>query len=181
MRIPVVLSLHDLPAAELQAGVLDGELVRVGEAYCAIDTIIGVAHRAASIATEVAAQSIAERFTAAWVYGALYSQPRRLQLCVNSQTKVRPFSTQRCVYREVVLGGKETITIGGLAVTTPMRTAIDIVRTDSDFSDSSREVVRSLATFGLGFDLVACVTEISLRKNLPHKQRAITRLELALN
>lgn len=180
MRISTVLSLHDLPAAELQAGVLDGELVRVGDAYCAIDTIIGSDHRAASIAAEVASWSIAERFTAAWVYGIVERQPRRLQLCVNSNNKVRPFSSQRYEYREVVLGEHETTLIGGLAVTTPLRTALDIVRTDKDYSETSREIVRSLGALGQGFGLDDCIGEITVRRNLPHKQVALRRLSSAL-
>lgn len=180
MRIATVLSPHDLPTAELQAGILDGELVRVGAAYCAIDTIIGSEHRARSIAVEVPSWSIAERLTAAWVYGVGYEQPGRLHLCVTSKENVRPHSTLRYAFREVVLGTQETCVLGGLRVTTPMRTALDIARTDDEFAETTRDVVRCLATVGRGFTLDDCVAEIRRRRNLPYKTVAITRLSLAL-
>lgn len=180
MRIATVLSPHDLPASELQAGLLDGELVRVGGAYCAIDTIVGSEHRAESIAAEVPSWSIAERLTAAWVYGVRYEQPRHLQLCVASEENVRPMSTQRYTFREVVLGAKEVGMIGSLRVTTPMRTALDIARTDEEFSNLTRETVRGLAALGRGFTLDDCVAEIGMRRNLPFKRMAILRLSAAL-
>lgn len=180
MRLSSVLSTRDLPPAELQAGVLDGELVRVGDAYCAIDTVIGSAHRAASIAAEVPAWAIAEQFTAAWVYGIVDRQPRMLQLCVSSSTKVRPLSTPRCSYREVVIDESDTITVGDLAVTTPLRTAFDIARTAQRFPETTGSILRALAVLGDGFSLDDCLTALDERRNLPHKRVALARLTAAL-
>lgn len=180
MRIAPVLSTRDLPQAELQAGVLDGELVRVGEGFCAIDTIISSLHRAASIAAEVPAWAIAERHTAAWIYGILVTQPRQLSLCVTSAGNVRPFSSHRYAFREVVLGNDDIVVIGGMSVTTPLRTAIDIVRIEEDFQEEGLHLVRKLACFGQGFTLDDCVKELASRRNLPHKRKALQRLTAAL-
>lgn len=79
-----------------------------------------------------------------------------------------------------MLSEKEAGMIGGLRVTTPMRTALDIARTDEEFSDLTREAVRGLAAVGRGFTLDECVTEIGLKRNLPYKRIAITRLSAAL-
>lgn len=176
MRMASVLSGGDLPTVELQIGVLDGELQRLGDAFCTIDTVVETHHRATSIALNVAPRSIAERFTAAWVYGVVAQVPRRWQLCVDSQNKVRPFSSHRYTFREVVILEHETNVIGGLLVTTPLRTALDIVRTQREFSPSSADVVRKLAALGPGFTLAECREELSGRKNLPHKQIALERL-----
>ncbi len=180
MRIATVLSSRDLPEAELQAGVLDGELVRVGEGFCAIDTIVSSHHRAASIAAEVPGWSIAERGTAAWIYGIVGPQPRRLSLCVTSIGNVRPFSSHRYAFREVVLGDRDVVVIGGLSVTTPLRTAIDIVRIDDSFQPGSQDIVRALSSLGCGFTLDDCVNAIASRRNLPHKRKALQRLTAAL-
>lgn len=181
MRIASVLSSRDLPTAELQAGVLDGELVRVGEGYCAIDTIIDSHHRAASIATEVPRWCIAERRTAAWIYGILPEQPRQLSLCVSLRSKVRPISSQRCAFREVAVTEGDIRVIGGLKVTTPIRTAIDIVRIDDGFDAECNTIVRALSTLGTGFTLAECEVELTRRKNLPHKRKALQRLRVALS
>ena len=180
MRIPSILSLRDLPPAELQAGVLDGELVRVGGAYCAIDTIIGSPQRAASVVVEAPSWAIAERHTAAWIFGVMDVQPSRLQLCVTSHGGVRPISTQRHEFREVVLAGDETIVIGELTVTTPLRAALDIARIDAEFLEPTRDVVRGLASVGRGFDFNDCVAALNARRNLPHKRLALERLASAL-
>ncbi len=180
MRLATILSRYDLPSAELQAGVLDGELMRIGGAYCAIDTIIGSRDRAASIATEVAVRSIAERQTAGWVYGVVDELPRRLQLCVTSRSNVRPTSSQRCVFREVVLDDTDVVMIGGLCVTTPLRTAIDIARIDEEFSILTASTVRGLASLGRGFTLEDCEIAMTRRRNLPHKRLAMTRIASAL-
>lgn len=180
MRITSVLSFRDLPNVELQAGVLDGELVRVGDAYCAIDTVVGAEERAASIAAEVPAWSIAERMTAAWVYGILDTQPRTLQLCVASRGNIRPISTQRCTFREVVIDDKEIRVVKGLPVTTPLRTALDIARTDDEFTEVTCDIVRGLSTLGAGFQFTDCEQAIDARRNLPNKRVALARLTVAL-
>lgn len=180
MRLSAVLSVSDLPPAELQAGVLDGELVRVGGAYCTIDTVVGPFHRAASIVAEVAPWAIAERFTAAWVFGVVREQPRQLQLCVDSDDNVRPFSSARLAFREVILAREDTVTIAGLRVTSPLRTAIDFARVDENFSPQTSAIVRGLSTLGGGFSLSDCVADMARKRNLPFKRKAIARLTMSL-
>lgn len=180
MHIAPVLTALDLPPEELQAAVLDGELTKVGTAYCAIDTIVATYHRAASIALEVPERAIAERRTAIWVYGIVLEAPRRLQLCVDARTKFRPLSSPRLEFREVVLENTELDSIGGLSITTPMRTALDFARFDGEFSDNSCTIVRALASFGAGFTLDSCISSLKERRNLPHRRRAILRLSAAL-
>lgn len=153
--------------------------MRIGGAYCAIDTIIGCAQRAASIAVEAPSWAIVERHTAAWIFGVMDVQPSRLQLCVTSHGGVRPLSTQRHEFREVVLRDGETITVGDLTVTTPLRTALDIARINAEFSAPTRAVVRRLASLGRGFDFNDCVAALNARRNLPHKRLALERLATA--
>lgn len=180
MRISPVLTHRDLPFEELQAGVLDGELVRIGPGFCVIDAIVTAEHRAASLAPEIPPRSIAERHTAAWIYGFAQRIPARLQLCVDSRSKWRPFSTRRCEFREVVLRDDEIIMINGLPVTAPLRTALDLARIDPEFTAHSREVIRGLASWGSGFGLESCARALGGRRNLPNKLLALSRLAEAL-
>lgn len=181
MRISAVLSSSDLPTEELQVGVLDGELMRVGGAFCAVDTIVVCEHRARAVAVEVPKYAIAERLTAAWIYGALGVQPHRLQLCVTIAANIRPLSSARCVFREVVISDSEILEIGGFPVTTPLRTALDLARIDVEFSNSTADVIRYLATLGQGFSIVDCHSAISSRRNLPNKRLALDRLSDTLS
>lgn len=179
VRLPSVVSTALLPEPELQASLLDGELVRVGGAFCAIDTIIGAQQRAGAIASEVADLAIAEQRTAAWIHGVLPDLPSRLQLCVDAKSGYRPQSSARQVFREVVLDDGDVMSIGGLIVTTPLRTALDLARIAA-VEFGTRDLIRDLSTLGRGFDLVDCVESLERRRNLPNKHRAIARLAAAL-
>ncbi len=180
MRIGSILTAKDLPQEELQVGVLDGELSRLGNAFCTIDTIVASAHRASSIAPDVPDKMIAERHTAAWVYGVVSETPRRFQLCVDTRAKFRPTSNLRFEYREVVLREMDVVDMGGLRVTTPVRTAVDIARFSAEFSDTEKAVVRGLAGLGDGFTLATCRELLNARRNLPYKRQAERRLNSAL-
>lgn len=159
---------------------LDGELHRVGGAYCSVDAIIGPNHRADSIAAEAPDYAIAEQRTAAWIYGLVYELSRPLQLCVDSRTRKHPVSSRLHVFREVVIVDDEVRTIGTLRVTSPLRTAVDLVRFSDTFLPSDRRIVRRLAAVGT-FRLADCIAAINGRKNLPNKHRALGRLAEALD
>lgn len=178
MRIPQVLSPCDLPEPELIAAMLDGELHRLGGAFCPVDAIAIASDRAASIAAEAPEWAIAEQRTAAWVYGAAPGLPRPLQLCVDSRSRVHPVSTRLHAFREVVMTDHDARMLGGMAVTTPLRTALDLTRFSPEFSVPEYEIIRELAVIG-GFDLSECVRAIAQRRNLPNKHLALRRLDRA--
>ena len=175
-----MLSPHHLPEAELHAALLDGDLVRVGGAFCTIDTIIGAEHRAASVAAEVTSRAIAELHTAAWIYGLLPDVPRRLFLCVDATSGFRPQSTARQVFQEVVIEDGDVISVGGLAVTTPLRTALDLARM-CGASSATEELIRELSVLDRGFTFADCCAWIERRKNLPYKHQALAVLASAFD
>jgi hypothetical protein len=72
------------------------------------------------------------------------------------------------------------VVVGGLSVTTPLRTALDFARTGDNFSEDTREIVRGLASLGRGFGFDDCVAAVKLRRNLPNKRVALDRLNSAL-
>lgn len=172
MRLPTVLSPIHLPEPELNAAALDGDLLRVGAAFCPVDTILCADVRAASVAVEVGPRSIAERLTAAWIYGLLASPPHRLQLCVDASSGFRPQSSARQIFREVVIGSDEIVTLGGMAVTTPLRTALDLARAPN----ANSTLILALSTLGRGFGLDDCTAAIESRRNLPHRNQAMAAL-----
>ncbi len=179
MHMPTVLAPGHLPEQELISATLDGELQRVGGAYCPVDTIVSSAHRAASIAAEAPDWAIAEQYTAAWIYGATLDLRRPLHLCVDSRTRMHPISTRLHVFREVVIDEQELLAIGGIPVTSPLRTAIDLARFSAEFSESDHNILRRLSVMAT-FDFADCVTAVNDRRNLPNKHRALLRLKAAL-
>jgi len=180
MRLPAVLSPVDLPEQELISASKDGELVRIGGAFCPVDTIIGIQHRASSIGAEIPARSIAERRTAAWIYGACLQLHRPLDLCVDIRGKTHPLSTRLHSFREVVIHDHEVVTIGELRVTSPLRTAVDIARINRDFGVGESEQIRKLSESGL-FAFEDCARVLSARRNLPNKRVALQRLQRAFD
>lgn len=178
-RLPSLLTTVDFSEAELCALVLDGVLFRVGEGFSAVDEIPGVALRARSLATWLPAQLVAERRTAAWVWGARNDAPAVHELCVDIAVRARPVAAMRLTVREVVITPDEVAHFDGgdvrVRVTTPVRTAVDIARTSRQFAGQDAECVAMLMVLGQ-FGAEHCVAAMDERRNLPGKKRAVERL-----
>jgi hypothetical protein len=172
-RLASVLSPHDLPAAELQAARLDGELFGIDSCYCPIDEIESPAHRGAALAALVPSRLIAEQRSAAWIWGA-GAAPARHQFCASVEARVRPAASLRISVREVVIDDASVVDVGGILVTTILRTIVDLARFSEDFS-ADREPVGRLMELGR-VSLRAAERDIHSRRNLPNKRRAIERL-----
>lgn len=174
-RLPRVLSTADLPLAELHAARLDGDVVRVGELFCAIDEPDGIVVRATSLAVAWPHRFIAERRTAAWVWGALTTAPLELDLCASLDARTRPQPDGRVNMREVAIDASEVAQVGSLAVTTPLRTVTDLARFRSaDAHMAMRAMAHLCATFDISRD--QCDRAITSRRNLPNVTLARRRI-----
>jgi hypothetical protein len=178
-RLAPVLHSGDLPLAELCAARLDGELVRVDDAFTPVDVHAGPAFRAEAVARGWSPRLIAEQHTAAWIWGARLDPPVRHQLCTTTGARARPAVPLRCVVREVAIDPDEYAFVGTLRVTRPVRTMVDIARFGPGFADSEIGVIRSLASVG-GVGLDECRAALDRRRNLPAKKLAWSRLREAL-
>jgi hypothetical protein len=176
MRLPAVLSACDLPLPELQAARLDGELFAIDGCFSPIDEIEQQRHRAASLAAVVPARLIAEQHSAAWVHGALELPPARHEFCADTRARVRP-SAPPFSLREVVIDPEDVIEIGGIGVTTPLRTTLDLARFCVDFGMAERVIACRLMAIGR-FEFEDCLAALNRRRNLPGKRQAIARLSL---
>ena len=174
-RLHPVLSPADLPEAELRAALLDGEVFAVGECFSPVDEVVGPVHRARSLAALLPPRLIAEQHSAAWVLGASSSPPSRPELCTDSAARTKPPSLAMLAVREVVIDSSEFSWLGGIRVTTPLRTAIDLARFSIAFGAEEREIVARLAESGR-FRLSDVTEAIERRRNLPRKRLALTRL-----
>ncbi|HET7414365.1 MAG TPA: hypothetical protein VFI97_01560 [Arthrobacter sp.] len=119
------------PAGELRAMVLDGLLVHLfGSTYLRAGARPGPDVRAQALANELPAalrgRAIIGRQSAAWIYVG-GPAPAKINLLIDHRRRtaaLRPFSG--CQLHEVHLAGDEMTSVGAVAVTTRLRTAIDM-------------------------------------------------------
>ncbi|QYH36096.1 hypothetical protein [Salinibacterium sp. M195] len=174
-RLPPVLSALDLPLAELQCAVLDGELYALDQSFCAIDEFETIHLRAQSLGLVLDPRIIAERLSAAWVWGALTYPPQRHQLCVAIGARTRPHASLHATLREVVVSADEIDTVAGVSVTSRLRTVIDLLRFSETFGDRESSAIKILMADGR-LDHASCSDVLSARRNLPQKRIALERL-----
>jgi hypothetical protein len=174
-RLSPVLSIADFPRPELDALRLDGEIFRVDDCVAPIDELPTPQLRAAALALELPPRLIAEQRTAAWVWGALLDAPRPHEVCADISARARPTLSRQFAVREVVLLDDDVAHLGGMAVTTPIRTAIDLARFASAWGGPEIHIVRALMRPG-EFDASDCARLIERRRNLPGKRIALERI-----
>lgn len=174
-RLAAVLSVADFPAAELAALRLDGEVYAVDDCMSPVDELCTPQSRAAALAAQLPPRLIVEQLSAAWVWGALATPPDRHHVCVDIGARTRPSGLHRMVIREVVIDGEDITELAGLALTSPLRTAIDLARFRPHFDDVDGRAVERLMSLG-GFSLQDCAQAMDKRRNLPNKKRALARL-----
>jgi hypothetical protein len=179
-RLPAVLSSSDLPEAELCAARLDGEVYRIDECFSPIDEIERPITRANALSSITPARFIAEQRTAAWLHGALAFPPGVHQFCVAAGARAKPSHGGRINVREVEIGHREIQSIGGIRVTTPLRTAVDLARFSRHFGSNEESVVTALLALE-GFGIDECRIALNLRHNLPRKRLALRRIDVALS
>ncbi|TFB55612.1 hypothetical protein [Cryobacterium tagatosivorans] len=178
-----VLTPDDLPLAELCAARLDGEVYPLVDSWCPVDEVDGPVVRALAAGQLVPPRAIAERMTAAWVYG-LVAEPGRHQFCVDHGARTHVPPSQRLQLREVHCAAEETRVIAGLRVTTPLRTVVDLARSPApgaagtDAEPGLVALLAALLRLG-GFADADAAEQLCRRQNLPHKVIALARLAAA--
>jgi hypothetical protein len=173
--LPLLLDESHLPGPELRALRLDGELRELGDGFVPIDVPVTAQLRAQALARQLAGTLIAERLTAAWIWGAYPLLRRPVQACVRSQQRTRILPTPGLVIRQVTLTHLDLVLSSALRVTTPFRTAVDILRWEPEFD---RRIAVAVTTLLLAADAtpLVCARRIADSPHLPHKQRSLARL-----
>lgn len=169
---------------ELQAMRLDGLMVHVcGESYVRTDQPTTPAIRAQS-ALNAVPRSLHRRValarqTAAWVYGCAPA-PSVVSLVTDHRrrTTALPLSGP-AVMHQVTLGPCDLSTIGGVEVTSPLRTALDVAihGQDSWAVDALRNIA---AAPELRCPLHLVVLSLEHAARVPGKARALARLREAM-
>ena len=118
-----------LSPAELSAARIDGHLVEVGEAYVPADLVETAAVRAGAMAPLIRSGTAASGPTAAWIHGAGDAPPSIHHVKRSVDRRLRPHANSRLVFHDTLLPASDLQLIGGIAVSTPVRTMIDLATT----------------------------------------------------
>jgi len=116
-----------LSQPELSAARLDGHVVEVGEGYIPADLVESPQARAAGLAPLMGPGLAASGPSAAWVHGAGDRPPLRHHAHRAVPRRVRAPQSARLAFHDTALADHEMLHIGGIAVSTPLRTMIDLV------------------------------------------------------
>lgn len=143
---PRLVTTDDWPEPELRAAVLAGELVAVGPCWASPAEPQTPALRAEAVSWALGGRRlVACALTAAWIWGAVSRPPDPLEVCFPPHGRGRIDPTLRL--REARLADGELLRLGSLPVTTPLRTAVDLLRT-ADFTAAEHVAVTGLLGTG---------------------------------
>lgn len=119
-----------LSLTELSAARLDGDVVELGEAYAPADLVETAVLRAASLAplTHGIQGAAFAGMSAAWIHGAGDAPPEVHELQSATGRRLRASASRRLLVHDPVLEPADVHLLGGIAVTTPERTLIDLLR-----------------------------------------------------
>ncbi|MBX7443557.1 MULTISPECIES: type IV toxin-antitoxin system AbiEi family antitoxin [unclassified Arthrobacter] len=118
---------------------------------------------------------VAGRMTAAWIYGCA-AEPDRLALLVDAKRRVSSLrSTRGCTLHEVRLGPFDVVSLGGLMVSSPLRTALDIaLHVEPERAVPALAALLSRPEQDVRLRLLVRAIEASPR--MPHKRAALEKL-----
>ncbi|WP_254785618.1 type IV toxin-antitoxin system AbiEi family antitoxin [Arthrobacter sp. ok362] len=133
--------------------------------------------RAASLAMAPAIRQrvVAGRMTAAWIYGCA-AEPDRLALLVDANRRISSLRSVRgCTFHEVRLGPFDVVSMGGLMVSSPLRTAVDVaLHVDAERAVPALRALLARPELGVRLRLLRLAVDASPR--VPHKRAALAKL-----
>jgi hypothetical protein len=171
VRLPDLLTATDLPEPELHALRLDGVLYVVAGSWRPSDLPETTEARADAVALVLRDRLIADRLTAAWLLAAADRAPLPLQCCAAVDDRGAAGSDGLDI-RELRLEARDVTRVGRVRLTTPLRTATDLLR-GAGWGVSERQAVARLAAI-CGTDAVGQALEEP--RFAAHRRRAVRRL-----
>ena len=165
---------------ELQSMAGDGVLSQFHQqGYTLPDVAASPQMRARAAASAVPAairqRVVAGRMTAAWIYGCAH-EPDRLALLVDAKRRISSLrNTRGCSLHEVRLGPCDVVSLGGLMVSSPLRTALDIaLHVEAQRAIPALEALLSRPEHDVRLRLLVLAIESTPR--VPHKRAALEKL-----
>ncbi|VXB22296.1 conserved hypothetical protein [Arthrobacter sp. 9V] len=165
---------------ELQGMAFDGILLPLyGKSYASPG--VAVTHRlraraaALTVPERIRTKVVAGRLTAAWIYGCA-KPPEHLSLLVDAKHRISSLrGSTACSLHEVRLGQMDVVSLGGMLVSSPLRTAADIAL-HVETERALPALKRLLAREELGIKLRLLILAVEAAPRVPHKRRALATL-----
>jgi hypothetical protein len=134
---------------------------------------------ACAIPPAIRQRVVAGRMTAAWIYGCA-REPDRLALLVDANRRISSLrSTRGCTLHEVRLGPFDVVSLGGLMVSSPLRTAVDIaLHVEAERALPALCALLACPELEVRPRLLRLAVEASPR--MPHKKAALAKLAALL-
>jgi len=161
-----------LSTAELSAACLDGHLVGLGDAYIPADAVETAALRAGSLRGILRDTLAATHVSAAWIHGATHAPPARHTVQRAVPRRLHHVHGLRLVYRDLAVDPADLLSIGGVLVTTLVRTLADVARVDDSEHLAAAEALATSRP-GLADDAIRWV---EAHGRLPNKRSALVLL-----
>ena len=175
MRLAPTIDPAEFAEAERSALRLDGDCLPLGLTVVPVDVPVGPAVRAASLAGAAARYDlVVEQLGAAWVHGVIDELPMPLPLALDVRTSRRTKAVQPPP-REARFETADAPRLGGVRVTTPLKTAFDLLRLPDVPTPAAVTAAAALLRLeGLQPAIAAALAH--LQPPCPNKQRGIERL-----
>ncbi|MGI8393529.1 hypothetical protein [Leucobacter sp. W1038] len=166
------------PEALRSAELIRGTLVPCGPGLRGVGWPDSPRVRLAALAPWLMHDRIAAYLTAAWIWGAARDPGRPLRVSMPARTRNTQSRSTQVRVQELSLTGADLSHFGPFTVTSPLRTATDLL------FDSTPLGVTELVALRLLFPLIdggaAAVHSQILATRRPHRRRALSRLTLRL-
>lgn len=162
-----------LSGAELSAARLDGDVVELGEGYIPADAVETAALRAGSLSTLLGRTLAATHVSAAWIHGALPEPPARHTVQRAVARRIHHVRGRRVLYRDLTIDEDDRRRLGGVWVTTLVRTLADLARVDDE---THMRAARLMAAMHPGLP-AAARERLRDAGPLPRKRAAIVWLD----
>lgn len=163
-----------LSQPELSAARLDGVLFEVGDGYMPPDIPEDSVARVSSLGHILLPGYAASGPTAAWVHGAGSSSPARHHLQRITTHRQRVDTPRGVTLHDGLLAPDEFAPVGGIAVTTPLRTLIDLA-----LAASSDRTTAGWARIYAAYReelVIPAIAHLEARQRLPRKRAALVLL-----
>lgn len=165
---------YDLwPTALRSAGRLHGALVPCGPGVRGVGWPETPRVRATALAEFIGEDRVATHLTAAWVWGAARDPGRPLRASVPAKRRYTGIDTEMLRVSELRLSESDVTPLGRFAVTTPLRTVLDLLHDPDGFGPVERIACRLLVHRIGGWAAVAARIEAHRR---PYRTAALRRL-----
>lgn len=172
MASPFLYFVDDrLSLAELTAARLDGDVVELGDAFIPADAVETRSLRAGSLTGLLGDTLAATHLTAAWVHGALPQPPERHTVQRAVARRLHRLPLRHLVYRDLAVDPSDLQSIGGVWVTSPVRTLSDLARAGDEQCTLASALMAEVEPELVGEAIARLEGGV-----LPHKRAAIALL-----